>query len=170
MKKGFTLIELLVVVAIIGILATIIMMSLSSGKAKARDAVRLNDLKSLQQATENFIAANGVPPGASNSWYAQINNACPGWQPGPYTQLQPAYFPTLPDDPLSSGPPAPCSVGDGYWYYYGRGWHWDGTNLTSTGNGYQYVFCSKLESPQTPGYVANIGNPFSGTLNYCIGN
>jgi type II secretion system protein G len=53
--RGFTLIELLVVIAIIALLTGIILTSLTSSKAKARDAQRVSDIGQLQLALELFF-------------------------------------------------------------------------------------------------------------------
>lgn len=60
--KGFTLIELLVVIVIIGILATLATVTLSSARAKARDARRVSDVKQVQTALELYYNdAGGYP-------------------------------------------------------------------------------------------------------------
>ncbi|MCL5782025.1 MAG: type II secretion system GspH family protein [Patescibacteria group bacterium] len=54
-QTGFTLIELLVVIAIIGILTSVVLASLSTSRAKSRDAKRISDLAQIQLALENFF-------------------------------------------------------------------------------------------------------------------
>ena len=53
-QKGFTLIELLVVIAIIGILSTIVLVSLNTARSKARDVRRISDLRQVALALEMY--------------------------------------------------------------------------------------------------------------------
>ncbi len=98
--KGFTLIELLVVIAIIGLLASIIMVSLSGAKAKSRDAKRQADIKNIQLALTLYYTDNGMYP---LNIYAAAGTA-------PGGGLAPTYLPTVPRDPNSS---AACADSSG---------------------------------------------------------
>jgi len=53
-QHGFTLIELLVVIAIIGILSSVVLTSLTSARAKGRDARRISDISQLRLALELY--------------------------------------------------------------------------------------------------------------------
>jgi len=61
-QKGFTLIELLVVIAIIGILATIVLVSLNTARSKARDVRRISDLRQVALALEMSYDDNDAYP------------------------------------------------------------------------------------------------------------
>ena len=65
-RRGFTLIELLVVISIIGLLSSVVLASLNSARAKARDAVRKSDLKQIRIALELYYNEYGGYP--SSAW------------------------------------------------------------------------------------------------------
>lgn len=58
--RGFTLVELLVVIAIIGLLSTLAVVALNTARAKARDAKRVSDIKSIQKGLELYFTTQAT--------------------------------------------------------------------------------------------------------------
>ena len=79
--KGFTLLELVIVIAIIGILAVIVLPSMLSALAKARDAKKMSELR----GTQTFLTVTGIdtslryPANSTDlvSWYGATNSRPP---------------------------------------------------------------------------------------------
>jgi prepilin-type N-terminal cleavage/methylation domain-containing protein len=57
-KSGFTLIELLVVISIIGILASLTLVSYTGAQKQTRDTQRRSDLNQYRNALESYAASN----------------------------------------------------------------------------------------------------------------
>ncbi len=115
-KKGFTLIELLIVIAIIGLLATLAIVSLTSAQRRARDTKRVADMKSLQTGLELFWNAS--------SRYPQLGVDANDWA-GLGSALE-SYMTQVPTDPNHAD-------GDLYFYYTDNGTeYWIGSTLESS--------------------------------------
>jgi len=129
-QKGFTLIELLVVIAIIGILASIVLVSLGGARAKARDAQRLSDVKQLALILEMESSGGSAALVTCVTADADVTT-CEG--PGEVSQF--ANF----SDPTGSG--ACTNVSEDVCQYSVS--QADGDAATETGD---YQICFFLES------------------------
>ena len=89
-QKGFTLIELLVVIAIIGILATIVLVSLNTARSKARDVRRISDLRQIVLALEMSYDDNDAYPSVTDC--ATI----------PGSLVTDGFIGAVPEDPVST--------------------------------------------------------------------
>lgn len=109
--KGFTLIELLVVIAIIGLLASIVLVSLNTARQKARDTRRLSDIRQVALALELYTDNNnGVYPivvgCTTTNWQTTMTTCLEGTGAAPCNV---SYMTEVPLDP---------SNGATYFYAY----------------------------------------------------
>ena len=179
---GFTLIELLVVIAIIGVLASTVLASLNSARAKARDARRLADIKEIEKALQFYYDANGRYPDVTGGGVG-------GWEvsylPDFMEYLQP-YISRTPTDPINSGPPSslfsPRPDGTFFYTYYHYlsgtyyGCPWSGPFAVLGFRSFEKMNPATLPKarcgPQTPpclgGGTANVCRDWSTEFDYSI--
>ncbi len=155
-QRAFTLIELLVVIAIIGLLASIVLVSLGNARTKGRDAKRVADLKQLQTALELYYNDNSAYPNyvASTTGYSTAFSAI---------GLSPNYVAAVPNDPINTSTT--------YGYYYAAGYKKTGTNtFLNTGSTSDYIMATRLENATFPGAVTAFSGWNNSNLNYLTGN
>jgi len=127
---GFTLIELLIVVAIIGLLASVVLVGLGGFRARGRDARRIADIRESQNALELYYTKNNKYPTVSgvNSWDSLKTSIISGGI-GVYT---------IPNDPLYASD-------NNKTYEYGV-----------SGDQQNYVLKSTLEDPNNPALTDDV--------------
>lgn len=148
-NKAFTLLELLVVIAVIGILASVVMVSLSNSKTKARDAKRKTDLNQLAQAMELYGYDNNGSYMGSWGWAGNYGPGSLLDVPG----LTPTYIPKVPNDASFS-------------YMYWRK-DWIGYTCLNLNNINKFAFYAYLENPSAAD-LATITNGDS--FDQCVKN
>ncbi len=134
---GFTLIELLIVITIIGILASIALVSYNGAQARSRDSKRKQDLKTIKDALElakqDTAGAYNYPVCANGTASCNIgdNGVIPNVNTNP--ALSTTYIKSIPEDPKTQ---------TGYTYStFGA----DGTTACST-NCVRYKLIACLEN------------------------
>lgn len=136
LQRGFTLIELLIVVAIIGILASLLMVNFIGIRQRARDGQRKSDLRQIQSALELHRADQGSYPTTLSSCASPLT--------GGTGSSVVTYMQKIPCDPLNTSP---------YAYIY-----------TSSGTTYSLASCLENTSDSQKDRTNN--SPCDGTNNW----
>lgn len=71
-NSGFTLIELLVVISIIGLLSSVVLVSLSGVKTKAKEAKVQTEIHQIELALQAYNAEHGGYPNPNNDTYPRL--------------------------------------------------------------------------------------------------
>jgi len=159
-SSGFTLIEILIVVAIIGILSAGVLVGLGPVQRQGRDARRLADLRSVQNALELYFGKCTFYPGS----YA-AGGGCPA-SFTPLTGTDATIWQNLTQSITQAGigvtqVPNDPSAGRSYCY-------------TSNDPGMSYVIGAKLEDANNPALSRSVSGVVCGSLTcgtggvYCV--
>jgi len=162
--RGFTLIELLVVISIIGLLSSLVLVSLKSVRGKTRDARRISDMRQIRLALELYFSRHSQYPAVDAARTGDESDGCgPGSRWCDLETELSRYFTVLPRDP--------SGLQNNYRYYYDA----------DSGDNYQnYGLMSRMENDRSSDLVEFDGGYFNDPVNleyyetgehpaYCMG-
>ena len=137
------------VLAIISVLGSIIMLSLQSSRGKARDAIRLANMRQIQISLENYYLSNEQYPSVSS------DTCCDGWDQGPcgndpFIGALSTSEQEIPTDPLG-GTGAGC-YGYNYYRYPAGSYGCDADKGAFYVLGIRNMEDSGRPHPQSPGW------------------
>lgn len=160
-RSGFTLIELVVVIMIMSVLAGALVPRVTDRMTSARDNRRLQDIRTIRDAIEQYYLDKGVYPPADK------NAGAGGWDvshDGDFISslTESGYLGHVPSDPMNDGT-----------YHY-RYYVYDHGSYGCKGDGPYYVLgVRKFESPSTTansaGYFRCSGRDWSKEFDYVTG-
>lgn len=142
---GFTIIELLIVITIISLLATLVIVSVSSAQKRSRDVKRQADMTQIQKALAVYHTINGAYPGPVGAYNEGTGEGCNGWDTSAIDRdnsgipildplFEEGYISVMPTDPSNS---TTCN-GNQYRYFL----YPAGANGCDVSRGMYYVFGS----------------------------
>ena len=157
-SRGFTLIELMVVIAIIGMLSSVVLASLSSARVKARNVARNYEIEQLRSAFALGVDSNGNLPSSGGS-YACVSSSCyEGWSIYTANSGVDAVI-----APFIKKPVDPAGVGRGYGgFLYLDPSAWSGTASFPPG----YYLNWLLEAVPVTANICGPGEYYDATANY----
>jgi prepilin-type N-terminal cleavage/methylation domain-containing protein len=120
-QSGFTIVELLIVIVVIGILATLVIVTFTGIQQKARDSKRQTDINAVDSHIESYYAQSGNYP-----TFAQLTDAT--WRSTNMKGLDPSAL----TDPKGAAIGNSTAVSGTYKYGF-VSQHTDNTACSATG-------------------------------------
>lgn len=102
-ERGFTMVELIVVLAIITLLASAIFVQLQSGRTRARDAEREQEIKTLQNSLALYANNNGKYPPSNQGLLPYASSPLTGDDIVSQDLKSTGTLSSVPTDPMNSG-------------------------------------------------------------------
>jgi len=91
-KSGFTLVELMISMSIIAILSVVLSVSFSRAQRDGRDQRRVEDLKAVQSAAEQYFLLTGNYPTSAGSWSVGTQTILQKFPTGPKKENYIYYY------------------------------------------------------------------------------